>query len=70
MYTHIYIYTCTCTNDIITAKDYFVPHMQEIKGYLMHNSDAISILNCASDSPCLFTPGVRKLFSQSSKISK
>ena len=25
------------------------------KGLLMHNSDAISILNCAFDCPCFFT---------------
>ena len=28
---------------------YFVPYLLKNKGYLMHNSDAISILNCLLD---------------------
>ena len=31
-----------------------VRHVCKIKGYLMHNSDAIFILNCAFVSPCCF----------------
>ena len=31
---------------------YFVPHVLKHRGYLMHNSSAVSIFNCAFDSPC------------------
>ena len=34
------------------------------KGCLMLNSDAISILNGAFDSPCFFTHGVQKVLVQ------
>ena len=39
---------------------YFASHVLRIKGYLMYDSDAITILNCAFDCPCLFTYGVWK----------
>ena len=34
----------------------------------MHNSDAIRILNCASDSPCFFTQGSGHYFSKIQNI--
>ena len=37
---------------------YIAPHVLNNKGYRMHNSDAMSILNSAYDSPCCFTHGV------------
>ena len=36
----------------------------------MHNSDAISIMNCAFDCPCFFTHEVWKLFHRIRKFSK
>ena len=34
-----------------------VPHVQKVKGYLMHSSDAVLIPNCAFDCPCFFYVG-------------
>ena len=45
---------------------YFVPHVSKHKGYRMHNSDAISIVNCALD--CFVYLGV--LFSSRNRKFK
>ena len=40
------------------------------KGDLMHNSDAMQILNCALDNSCFLTLAIQKLFVCKSKNSK
>ena len=39
---------------ILTRNKYLYPMCKKGNGYLIHNPDTISILNCTFDRPCFF----------------
>ena len=57
------LYTCICMNDIIRKQISILhPMCKKNKGYLVHNSDAISIVKCAFDRPCFLHRGPEIIF--------